>query len=207
MSQFIALPKKVRWFWGVDLTLFVGGLIAILTGIYFIFLPTGGYQGGRNPLYGIQFIFDRTTWESLHTWSGVAMILLAVTHFIFHWNWVAGTIKLMWSYIFKKADKPGTNVRVNVLVDFVILISFVLSALSGVYFIFSPDKKHSTVIKFLFSPLVWDNLHTWSSIIFITAILVHLILHWKWIRKVTPRVFAPAKKASLNLSMQNTIKE
>jgi len=27
-----------------------------LSGIYFLVLPTGGYQGGRNPYYGIQVL-------------------------------------------------------------------------------------------------------------------------------------------------------
>jgi len=35
--------------WWIDLSLFSSAILASLSGIYFLFLPVGGYQGGRNP--------------------------------------------------------------------------------------------------------------------------------------------------------------
>ena len=45
----------------IDSFLFTGGVIAALSGVYFLFLPVGGYKGGRNPMYGITILFDRHT--------------------------------------------------------------------------------------------------------------------------------------------------
>jgi len=59
MKEKIVLPPKVKGNWWLDLSLFLGGLLATLSGIYFLVLPTGGYQGGRNPYYGIQVLFNR----------------------------------------------------------------------------------------------------------------------------------------------------
>ena len=71
------LSAKTKKNWAIDAVLALGGLLAALSGIYFLFLTSGGYQGGRNPMYGITILFERHTWEELHTWSGVAMIVVA----------------------------------------------------------------------------------------------------------------------------------
>jgi hypothetical protein len=39
--------------WLIDAAVLIGAVIAAITGVYFLFLPSGGYQGGRNPMYGI----------------------------------------------------------------------------------------------------------------------------------------------------------
>ena len=77
----------------MDLGLFLTAVVTILSGIYFLYLPDGGFQGGRNPLYGIRIIFLRETWEWLHTWIGVAMVVIALIHLLFHWKWVVNMVK------------------------------------------------------------------------------------------------------------------
>ena len=74
---------------GDRVQLSVSGLLTTLTGIYFLFLPSGGYQGGRNPHYGQTFLFDRHIWSDIHTWAGIAMIAVSLFHVILHWQWVA----------------------------------------------------------------------------------------------------------------------
>jgi hypothetical protein len=58
----------------------------VLSGIYFLFVPFGGYRGGRNPVYGVTILFSRHAWDGLHTWSGVLMIAAAVFHLTIHWQ-------------------------------------------------------------------------------------------------------------------------
>jgi hypothetical protein len=82
------ISKQTRNNWLIDAAVFVGGLVAAITGIYFLFLPSGGYQGGRNPMYGVTILFGRQTWDDLHTWFGALMIAAVVVHFAIHWNWV-----------------------------------------------------------------------------------------------------------------------
>ena len=40
---------RTRANWLIDFAVFAGGLLAALTGVYFLYLPSGGYRGGLNP--------------------------------------------------------------------------------------------------------------------------------------------------------------
>ncbi len=51
--------------WLLFAVVFLSGLVAALSGIYFLFVPSGGYQGGRNPTYGLTILFSRHTWDDL----------------------------------------------------------------------------------------------------------------------------------------------
>jgi Domain of unknown function (DUF4405) len=66
----------------IDATVAIGFLLAAVSGVYFMFVPGSGRAS--DPL----FLFSRTTWDMIHTWSGVAMIIAAIIHFAIHWNWV-----------------------------------------------------------------------------------------------------------------------
>ena len=72
------VSKQTQKNWWVDATLFGSAITAALSGIYFLFLSSGGYRGGRNSLYNVQVLFTRQTWDDLHTWGGVAMIAVAI---------------------------------------------------------------------------------------------------------------------------------
>jgi hypothetical protein len=45
------VSPQTRNNWFVDAGLFASGLLAALSGLYFLALPTGGYRGGRNTAY------------------------------------------------------------------------------------------------------------------------------------------------------------
>lgn len=59
MNEFDAVPSgrrrrlatKTLVHWAIACFLSVTGLVSALTGIYFLFLPSGGSQGGRNLNY------------------------------------------------------------------------------------------------------------------------------------------------------------
>lgn len=74
MSQQRAMSLQTRANWMIDAAVFLTGILAALSGIYFLIFTSGGYQGGRNPLYGVVLLFERATWEDLHTWGGVLVI-------------------------------------------------------------------------------------------------------------------------------------
>ena len=42
---------------------------------------------------------------------------------------------------------------------------------------------------------LWDVIHTWSSVVMIIGILLHLAAHWSWIKTITRRIFM--RKASV----------
>ncbi len=103
------VSKQTQKNWWIDLTLFSSALMAALSGIYFLFLPSNGYQGGRNPLYNVQFIFDRQTWDDLHTWGGLAMIVVASIHLVIHWKWVVSMARRSWYELPTQKPASGDN--------------------------------------------------------------------------------------------------
>jgi len=183
------VSKQTRNNWLIDAAVFIGGLVAAITGIYFLFLPVGGYQGGRNPYYGITILFDRHTWEDLHTWFGVLMIAAVVIHFAIHWGWVKGMARRMAKSLRGKGVRLNRYGYFNVAIDATVAISFLLTAISGLYFLFAPGSGWSADPGFIFTRTTWDLIHTWAGVVTIIAAIIHFAIHWRWVTKVTRSVF------------------
>jgi preprotein translocase subunit SecY len=181
--------------WLIDAAVFLGAILAIFSGIFFLFIPSGGYQGGRNPMYGITVLFERHTWSDLHTWGGVLMIVAVVVHFAIHWNWVKMMTRRILNAMRSQGSKLSKGAKINVAVDLAIAVSFLLCAVSGIYFLFGPSGGYQGGNNpnwdpgFLFSRTTWDLIHTWSGVVMIVAAVIHLAIHWRWVKNVTKRFF------------------
>jgi hypothetical protein len=175
--------------WWLDAILSVSGMAAIFSGIYFLFLPSGGYRGGRNPFSGLQILFTRQIWNALHTWGGVAMIAAAMLHLALHWSWVVSMIRQAAKVWISKSGKMNNRTRWNLILNLVLGISFSLTALSGVYFLFYPGGRGAFDPTFLFTRATWNLVHTWAGVTLIATAILHFAIHWKWVAKVTRRLF------------------
>jgi hypothetical protein len=195
MNHRNGMSGRTRMNWLIDAGVFLTGLFAGTTGMYFLFFSSGGYQGGRNATYGVTLLFARSTWDDLHTWGGVLMIAAAVAHFLYHWPWVLMMIKRMGSVVGGQRTHMSTGAKVNLFVDGVIVLSFFLTAASGVYFLFAPQGGYQGGANagwdpgFLLTRIQWDSLHTWAAVTFAVAAALHFIIHWRWVEKVTKRFF------------------
>jgi preprotein translocase subunit SecY len=189
------MSMETRKNWIIDAAVFVGGIVAALSGIYFLFLPSGGYEGGRNPMYGITILFSRHTWEDVHTWGGLLMIAAVAIHFAIHWQWVKRMTRRTAQAMRASGAKLSKGAKFNVAIDALIAISFLICALSGIYFVFAPSggfqggKNLGWDPGFLFSRTTWDLIHTWSGNVMMVAAVVHLAIHWRWVTNVTRRFF------------------
>ena len=151
--------------WVTVLLLSVSGLLTTLTGIYFLFLPSGGYQGGRNPHYGQTFLFDRQIWIDIHTWAGIVMIAVSLLHVALHWSWVMemGRRSLAVARGRRKPFRRQIWARVGVVAAIGLL--FLGVAASGIYLFVLPGGQGSNrVVQFLFSRGTWDLVHTWTGV-------------------------------------------
>jgi preprotein translocase subunit SecY len=183
----IAPQTRINWF--IDVCLFIGAVIVSITSIYFLFLPTGGYQGGRNSMYGITILFARETWDDLHTWFGILMIAAALVHIIVHWGWIKSMGKRILREITLHETRFNKRSRFNLLINTAVGFSLAIVAISGVYLLFVPSGPQAiTDPQFLFVRTTWDLVHTWSGILMITAAIIHFAIHWKWITKVTRKI-------------------
>jgi len=179
------VSKQTQKNWWIDATLFSSAVIATLSGIYFLFLPSGGFQGGRNPLYNVQILFARQTWDDLHTWGGIAMIAAVAIHLTIHWSWVAGMVRRSWNELTGKCGCMNPRGRWNLILNTVVAISFSLTAISGVYFLFVPGGRWAVDPMIFFARTTWDMIHTWAAVVLISSAVIHFAIHWKWVTKVT----------------------
>jgi hypothetical protein len=210
MFKPIRMSMQTRMNWLIDLAVFLGGVLAGLSGIYFLFLPSGGYRGGRNPMYGVTVLFDRHTWSSAHTWGGVLMIVAVAVHFAIHWEWVKRMSRRTWNTLIAKDGPLSRGAKVNVAIDLLIAVSFLICALSGLYFLFAPsggangELGTATAPVFLLSRTTWDLVHTWSGVVLAVAAVLHLAIHWRWVKNVSVRFFLslrPAPKSRQELAV------
>jgi hypothetical protein len=197
------LSKQTQKNWLIDLALFGSAIVAILSGIYFLFVPSGGFQGGRNRFYNLQILFDRHTWDNLHTWGGIAMIAAAVFHLIIHWPWVVGMARRIWNELSGQGSGMNANGRYNLILNATVAISFLITAISGVYFLFVPGGRGAIDPLFLFTRTTWDLIHTWAGVVMTIAAILHFAIHWKWVTKVTlkmVRLFIPFQPVEHSVS-------
>ena len=79
--------------------------------------------------------------------------------------------------------------KLNYWLDAAVGVAFLLSAISGLVFLLPAGSGSGSGILGL-SYQAWNLLHTWSSLAMIAGVLVHLVLHWRWIASMTRRVLA-----------------
>jgi preprotein translocase subunit SecY len=182
------VSKQTQKNWWIDTALFVSAIVAALSGIYFLFLPSGGFQGGRNPLYNIQILFTRQTWDDLHTWGGVAMIAAAAIHLAIHWPWVVSMARRTWNELTGQCGCMNPRGRSNLILNVIVATSLLVTAISGVYFLFVPGGRWAADPMILFTRTSWDLIHTWAGVALIAAAIIYFAIHWKWVAKVTRKM-------------------
>jgi hypothetical protein len=86
--------------------------------------------------------------------------------------------------------------KINYIVDMIIGIGFLLSAVSGIVLLLAGsggyqggrNPRYMSEILFL-SRSVWKDIHNWSSIIMAAGVALHFVLHWNWLVCMTRSLF------------------
>jgi len=169
----------------LDMFLLISGLIAVLSGIYFLFLPVGGFQGGRNPFYDVIIFFERHTWSDIHIWSSVVIMAVVAIHVPIHWGWIVKMTNTGFRTLLGKSQL-NKHSRFNLFVNILFGLSGLICGLSGLYFLLVPAVHGlaASVPMWLFTPLVWDLIHTWSGVVMTAVGILHFGIHWNWVVKV-----------------------
>ena len=94
--------------------------------------------------------------------------------------------------------------KANYWLDVVIGIAFVLSGVSGLVFL-APATDGGTVLGLGYA--LWSDVHTWSSLLMIGGVGIHLAQHWRWIVAMTRRQLgrAPAARATMVRAPQTVL--
>jgi hypothetical protein len=192
--------------WFIVLVLSLSGLLVTLSTFYFLFLPSGGYQGGRNPTYGIVILFTRATWDLIHTWAGVVMIAIAAIHIPMHWSWIITMTKRIFKIVLGQCKGMNARGQFNLIINGIIGLSGAIAAISSLYFLFFPGSQGGSALSttLIFSRATWDVIHTWSGVIMIAAAILHFAIHWRWVLKVARKLVGELPQSGDNLVRQGS---
>ena len=78
-----SLNGKVRFNILLDVVAALSFLIVAISGVVLLVLPSG-----RSVEVVDGFLLSKATWDIIHTWSGVVMLIAAILHFYIHWKWI-----------------------------------------------------------------------------------------------------------------------
>lgn len=109
---------------------------------------------------------------NLHEWGGLAICAFFIVHKCLNATWIKTVSRKLFS-----RDLPG-RVRLNYILDLVLLASFTLIALSGMAMAKTID------FSWLFRAQAGAPahvLHGFASFLVLAVVGVHVGLHWDWI--------------------------
>ena len=190
------VASETRKMWYINLPLFLSAVAAALSGIYSLFLPVGGFQGGRNPWYGVTALFSRGTWDDIHTWTGALMIAAAAVHIVVHWPWFVRMAKRLLNESRGQCGCMNRYGRFNLAINALTAAAFLLTATSGIALLFMPTGRQAADATLLLSRSTWDLVHAWAGAVMIGAAIVHFAIHWRWVVKVSGNILRAASAGS-----------
>jgi len=178
----ISIETRKRFLINVAMFLLLIGITAY--SLYFLYVP-GGYQGGRNPRFNMRIVFERETWDNIHVWTSIMLSVILFLHILKHENWIKNVFG-KYVQIWKKSVREGNLLRIlNVLDDGLSAVFFLVCLFSGLVLLLVPGGRGTATIEILWIMReTWKTIHTWSGIGMFIGVLLHLIIHWKWITKV-----------------------
>jgi cytochrome b subunit of formate dehydrogenase len=100
-------------------------------------------------------------------------------------------------------SKKNNKATVNYVVDLIIMVGFILAAVSGLVLLFAGSggyqggRNPRAVQEVLsLSRWTWKALHDWGGIAVVGGVLVHFVLHWKWIVCMTRNLLHRGKPSA-----------
>ena len=99
------------------------------------------------------------------------------------------------------------KVSINYLLDAVIALAFLISAAGGLSFLAMGEGGYQGGRNTAFSTVFlgvsrssWSDLHLLASLIMIAGVIVHIVLHWDWIKRLSMEMLPsmPKKKAEVS---------
>lgn len=181
----------------INFIMFFLFLAVTASSLYFLYVPAG-YQGGRNPRYNMVILFDRDTWGELHTWTSFILSGILLIHIIIHWSWVKNVF-LRYIQIWKKSVRSRNKLALlNILDDGLAALSFLACLFSGIVLFIVPGGPGSAYTLFMnIMRDTWKDMHIWTGIGMLVSIILHLVIHWGWIKKVSGKIFRKEQPAAV----------
>ena len=108
-----------------------------------------------------------TGWP-VHEWASLGLVLVFVVHCALHWEWAAATLK----------GRLERSSVANLALDVATLVAFMAVTVSGL--------AVSRVVLPLFGLVsygyfFWAPVHAISAKLLLALLLVHVVVHWRWL--------------------------
>jgi hypothetical protein len=187
-----SISPQTRNNWLIDTALFGSAILMSISGILSLSIPKGGFQRGHNLVATDYLWLSQRTLDSIHTWAGLTLIAVALVHLLIHRKWVVSSARRLVKEWRGQCECMNPRGRFNILLNVVVLVSFTLAAVSGLYLMFVHGGRSAIDSTLLLSRSSLNLIHTWTGMIWIVAAVVHFVIHWKWVNKVTRRMLQPA---------------
>jgi hypothetical protein len=133
----------------------------------------------------------------LHEWLGFALCPLVLLHVIWKWPWFTTQFR-------KSLRAPDTQVRVNALLNTILLVLMSAVLLSGVL---NSNQSIPLVGERFGSIHVWREMHNWLNFTLLAWVALHLGLNWDWVVGLfTPRRRGSQPAAKQPLPMRSMVR-
>ncbi len=170
------------------MVLLVTSLFTSASGIHFLHASSSEYLESRIPINRSQSLMHYVL-NDIHNWVGVLMIVIIIIHLISHWNWIEQMTNRLADELMNKCKCTNKNGKLNLVMDLILGVSFILTAVSGIYLLFKGfDGGQEINSVFLFARPTWIFLHSWAGFIMVISAGIHLCFHWSWIVKVSSKM-------------------
>lgn len=131
-------------------------------------------------MFGTMLVAYNPSWTGLawHEWLSVAAIVPLLFHVIVNWDKVLVVVKTF-------VDRLVHESRLNLVVDVALFVAAVAVMLSGIMV----SRTIAGALGVVMAPSeLWNAVHSVSADLTITLLLVHFVLHWRWVLGVARRI-------------------
>lgn len=121
----------------------------------------------------VYLVVANPAWTGIgvHEWLSLGVCVVLFVHILFHMDWVIKTTKLAFT-------KPSWVTTGNWCLNVLLLITLVLCMVSGL--LISGDVLPNMGL-YADGYYFWDPVHSFSAKLLLALIIVHVVIHWRWI--------------------------
>ncbi|MDD4923628.1 MAG: DUF4405 domain-containing protein [Dehalococcoidales bacterium] len=148
-----------------------------------------GFGGNYFTVLGI----PRYLWVDIHNWAAVILLGLIMLHIIMHYTWIVKIFKRTKSYFngpFRKAGEQYISsivlfilFAVDCFSGFVLWLILPRGALDYFYMLQGSGRTFWGLQR-----NVWLDIHVWVSVLIVAIVIIHIILNWRWVVRVSKKI-------------------
>ncbi len=180
-SAAIVISSYMLWF-----------VLPMARGLYDDYYCEARFTGeGSHGNQWLVFGWPRYVWVDVHSWIGVVLAILIVVHLILHWRWLAETTEKLKNYVLN-GQKAALERYITSFITLLTMAAFQLFSGVVVWLIMPRGYGDFLFMKAGLGRTFWGlqrnewlDLHAWVAVAMVAIVIIHIIMHWRWIVNMT----------------------